>query len=214
MKKQPTSNKRLPFSQDTSGQFGVWTALLAVPILGLTSFLLDFRQSQAQQMSVTSALDSAALAAVINQNISEEERATYAKEYFWSQVPASDYITLDVEESSDQRVTLHAVTQTPTSVVKAIGVKKINTRDSATAVLTQGDTVVCALALDPDGANAFSVTQGAKFFAPTCSVQVNSNHPQAAKVAFGGKATAKDFCITLAIGAVSRWKGELFQTCS
>lgn len=196
MKSQAIIEKLRLFKQDSSGQFGVWTALLAVPILGLTTFLLDFRQSQAQQMEVASALDSAALAAVINQNITEEERATYAREYFWDQISKPDYITLDVEEASSNRVTLHALTQTPTSVAKAVGVLKIKSRDTSTAVLTQGDTVVCALALDPHGENAFTVTQGAKFFAPTCSVQVNSNHPKAATVGFGGKATAKDFCIT------------------
>ena len=157
--------------------------------------MIDYRKSESTRTRVSDALDSAALAAVTYQSINAQQRSKYAEEYFWDIIPKTENITLAVGESSDKRVVLKAETRSPTSIARAIGISEIVSQEESSAILTKG-FVVCALALDPSMERAFEVRDGASFFAPNCTVQVNSKHPKAAVIGTGGTATAKDFCVS------------------
>jgi len=70
------------FKIDQSGQIGVWFAIMAFPLLLASSFVLDYTRSEQIKSELTSALDEAAIAAVLNQSLTVPERAVFAETYF------------------------------------------------------------------------------------------------------------------------------------
>ena len=183
------------YQQNTNGQFGVVFALLAVPLVAISTLALDYNFAQKERLKLSSALDDTALASILDQTLSEAERADYADAYFKQFFDESKDIDLKVLESSDKRVSLVAKANVPTTMASIIGKDNITVSDTAVSKLTEG-AVVCMLTLDPDGEHSFEVAHGAKFSANTCSVQVNSTHKEAAIVHNGSKASAKDFCVS------------------
>jgi len=101
---------------------------------------------------------------------------------------------ISVQNSSAAKVELSAEGMMPVSVSGALGFKGIHVEESSASVLTKKN-IVCILTLNPDGKESFSLTQGAVFDSPNCSVQVNSNHKDAAYVDGTSRAFAKDFCV-------------------
>ena len=195
------------YKQDTSGQFGVVFALLAVPLVAISTLALDHSFAQKERARLSNALDNTALASILNQTLSEDERADYANTFFKQFFDESQNIDLKVLESGNNRVSLVAETNVPTTVASIIGKKNFTVNDTAVSELTEG-AVVCMLALDPDGEHSFEVTQGAQFQANTCSVQVNSTHKHAAVVHNGSRAMAKDFCISGGVETVYGVDGQ------
>ena len=195
------------YRKNTEGQFGVTFALLALPLIAVTTLALDHSFAYKEKLKLANALDDAALASVLNQTLTESERAKYATTYFWQFFDESKDIKFSVLESSSDRVSLLAKTRVPTSVSAIFGKDNIVVTENAASELTQG-SVVCMLALDPDGERSFEVTNGATFSADTCSVQVNSTHKEAAIVRNGSIASAKDFCISGGVGQVFGAAGQ------
>jgi len=185
------------FVADKRGQFGTVFAVLAVPMLALTTLALDHSFAHKEKVKLGNALDDTALASVLDQNLTDAERADYAKIFFSQFFDESENKNIDfkVLESGSSRVSLTAATKVPTSISAAFGKDHIVVSEKAVSELTHG-SVVCMLALDPDGERSFEVAHGAVFGAQTCSVQVNSTHKEAAIVHEGSKAGAKDFCIS------------------
>jgi len=179
---------------DTSGQFTVWTALLALPITLSISFVFDLQTLNGQRTALKSALDSAAIAAVTNQNLNPEERSKYAKERFWVNLNDHENVKVAVPKSEGHRVEMEAKMQIPTLMASIIGKDVMTVEAFSATELTKGATV-CMLTLDQDTRRSFEVTEGAVLDASTCGVQVNSIHREASVVDLGGQATAKSFCI-------------------
>lgn len=181
------------YKANEKGQFGVWIAVAAFPVIMTVSLAVDFTSAEKTRSELATALDSAALAAVTNQAITEDARRAYAAEYFNENFADSKHFKLTVNNASDDRVELSAEGYEPVTVGRAAGINGLPLSESSTAILTKSD-VICVLTLNPDGEDSFVVEGGSEFLAPTCSVQVNSIHESAARVEPMSKAIAKSFC--------------------
>lgn len=182
------------YKSDESGQFAIWFAVVATPLLLSVGFALELTNMNSRQASMQSALDAAALAAVANQNITDPERARKAEDVFWTNVPNRQDISIDVLDSSSLRVLVQGTDERKSFMPGFAGKNRNQVVRQAEAVITEG-SVICLLALDPVSKHSFEVSRGANLNAK-CGVQVNSNHKEASIVKSGGKANAEDFCIT------------------
>jgi hypothetical protein len=179
-----------------TGHVAVFFALLALPLLIISGVAIDMQSSNSERVRLSSALDSAALAAVTNQGLNDQERSAYAKKVFWDNIrEEGQSIDLTVLESKDARVALKATADIPMTFGILDDDGKISITEHAAAELTYGD-VVCMLALAPKGERAFEVTGGARLKAPKCSIQVNSIDVRAAVIDHGGEALAQNFCVS------------------
>lgn len=181
------------FSEDNSGQFAVTTAVLALPMLLAVSLAVDTHLVERDRTKLKSALDAAVIAAITDQTITSAERAMQAENRFWVNLAKKEGVSVNVVKSESYRVELEAKMRTPTLFASMIGKDTIDFKQSSAAELVKGATV-CMLALDPDSARSFEVTEGAILDA-NCSIQVNSLHKQASVIDLGGKATAQNFCV-------------------
>ena len=184
-------NKR--FRTNESGQIAIATALLAVPMLLVTSIAIDSNRSHSHRVKLQAALDSAALAAVADQTLTENERHADAEERFWANISREQDVKFAASSLKSSRVDVEAKMMIPTIFAGLIGRESVEFSASASAELVKGSTV-CMLALDPDSGRSFEVTQGG-YLDANCTVQVNSRHDQASVVDHGGMAQAQSFCI-------------------
>lgn len=181
------------YSKDNSGQFAVTTAVLALPMMVAVSLALDTLRVDRDRTKLKSALDTAVIAAITDQTITSAERSQHAEKRFWINLPNHAGVSVNVVTSESHRVEVEAKMQTPTLFASMIGKDTIDFKQSSVAELVKGSTV-CMLALDPDSARSFEVTEGATLDA-NCSVQVNSLHKQASVIDHGGTAKAQNFCV-------------------
>lgn len=181
------------YLRDKSGQFAVWFAIIGLPMTAGVTFSIEYLNARDIKTELSAALDSAALAAVLNQQLNVTERAQFARDYFEDNFEGASAFTLEVKDSSALRVELAAKGVTKTSVSGAFGITQIGISDDVVAVKTE-ENVICVLTLNPDGADSFLVENGSIFQAMGCSVQVNSSHANAARVDNRSSATAPSFC--------------------
>jgi len=199
------------YRDETQGQIAVWFALIALPLLALTTYSLDYTAAITEKTDLLSSLDDASLAAVLRQNITDEERKDFAESYFKANYDSHMLAGFKVIEASSSRVEIEAVAEVPTTISASLGMETIRIRQNSVSELTQGK-VVCLLILDPQGERSFEVTGGAKLKAKDCSVQVNSMLKRAAIVEHGGVANSKGFCV--AGGAVGNYTLFVNTECS
>jgi len=192
---RPLKQLAADYKSNDSGHFAVIFSLMAVPLLAVSTFVIDYTSAGKVRMDLANALDDAALAAVLDQSLTEKERKDYATHYFWSFFEPDADIDFEVRDASAERVSLRAHVKVPTTISAAVGVENIDVVETAVSQLTKGD-VVCMLALDPDSEESFKVSHGATLTAKDCSVQVNSVAPEASVVNHGGEASAKSFCMS------------------
>lgn len=193
------------------GQVAVWFALIALPLLAVTTYSLDYMAAITERTDLLSSLDDASLAAVLRQNITDEERKAFAENYFKANFDNGNLTDLNIIDAASNRVEIEATIDVPTTLSAALGLGSIRLKESSVSELTQGK-VVCFLVLDPDGERSFEVTGGAKLRANDCSVQVNSSHKRAAIVEHGGEADSQGFCVMG--GAVGSYTPYLNTECS
>ena len=184
------------FAKAEDGQLAVWFAVLALPLLSLATFGIDYSYSTTVRKQMSGALDTAALAAVLDQTLTEAERSEFAKTVFKNNFHSKMKINarVDVKDSSANHVELVAHANVPTSISSALGMKNIAIEARSESVLTSED-VICVMTLNPHGSRSLKITRSAQFIAPNCSVQVNSDSTTAAVVDHGGSAKAKSFCV-------------------
>jgi Flp pilus assembly protein TadG len=180
------------YRRDVGGQFAVITGLIGLPLMLLTASAVDINRALSQNSSLQSALDAAALAAVIPDNMSNEERYAYAEEVFESNYFGGLEVALGV--SGDRElVTIEATAKVPTLISGIVGVDTVDVFENAAAELTKADTV-CVLALDPTGDWALEFKDQAVYSSPACSVQVNSTGPFAMVSSVVTPPAASSFC--------------------
>jgi len=206
-----TQNKCVELLRDTQGQFGLWFAIAAMPILLTITVALDMTNAGRKRVALQSAVDNAALAAAANQAITDAERKQFTTDHFDQHTNILGKIDFSVNDASNRRVALEAYTPVEMTLGRAVGMNDFGVKVDAVAEVTEGE-VVCIMALDPSGERTFEVTGGAKFAAETCSVQINSKHERAAIVDHGGEATAKDFCTTG--GAIGKYIPYMNTECA
>jgi len=182
------------FYKNTEGQIAVWFALLALPLLIITTFVIDYGSATKYRTEVKNALDAAALAAVIKQNLTEQQRKDYALAYIAENTSLSKDFKFEVSSAKDSRVEIEATGRAPVTISGILGAKGIDIYERSVSELTTESTI-CIMALNPTGSHALTIAEGAKLSAPTCAVQVNSSNRVAAYVDEDSKAVAKRFCV-------------------
>jgi len=181
------------YISDKSGQFAVWFALLAVPLIASASFVLDFQQALKVKKNMESALDIAVLSAAMDGSLNLEEKEDFAKRVFNENYMGDTHIELTAKASSN-RVELTGYGEVATTIAAITGVNHMKIDQKSAAEITKGN-IICILTLNPSGAESFVLRRGAVFDSPNCSVQVNSNSSTAAYVDRNSRALAKDFCV-------------------
>ena len=179
---------------DTSGQFAVVTAIVSIPLLIAVGYAIDHARIVKYESALSSAVDAAALAAVMPAQLSEIERKAYAEELFFQNFHDDIPVELDINATPEQ-VDIEAIGELPTLFGNVLGANFSRVRENASAVLTR-EEVVCALALDPSGNKAIEFADNARFNAPDCTVQTNSSHPNALWSKVTTPPRAKAFCST------------------
>lgn len=181
------------FLKDTRGQFAVWFAIIGLPMAAGVTYSIEHLNARDTKTELIAALDAAALASVLNQQLTPTEREAFAQNYFSENFHGSKAFTLEVRDAAADRVELYAKGSIETSVAGAFGVNTILIAGESVALKTIENTI-CVLTLNPDGDDSFLVEKGSDFSANGCSVQVNSKHPFAARVDNASYASAKSFC--------------------
>jgi len=168
--------------------------ILAVPLIIAIAHVGDMTYAGKVKGELKASLDAASLAAVINQNLSESERAKFAKMHFTENFEFSDMFEFEVLDASSKRVELAARGGFPSYIGAMTGRDTFEISTHAASVLTKED-VICILALDESSSGAFTMSKEATLVGDQCSVQVNSNSTTAAIVENHSKASAKSFCV-------------------
>ena len=181
------------FKRDESGQFAVITAFVGIPLVMIAGFAVDMNHAVRKRADISAALDTAALASVIPAELNTSQREAYAREMFAKNYAGDLTVNLDVL-ATRERVDMHASAQVPSLFGGIVGVDGLSVAEDSAAVITRSD-VVCVMALDPTGQKAIEFRDYATFKAPSCSVQVNSNHPRALYSTLTKPPLASSFCV-------------------
>ncbi len=181
------------YRRDVGGQFAVITAMVGLPLLLLSAAAVDINRAHEQNAGLQSALDAAALAAVIPDNMTDSDRFEYAQSVFKKNYLGGLEVGLDV--SGDRKlVAIEATAKVPTMISGMLGIDFVDVVENSAAALTKAD-VVCVLALDPYSDRALEFKDQATFSAPACSVQVNSVSPFAMVSGVVTPPNAQSFCV-------------------
>ncbi|NNC37562.1 MAG: hypothetical protein EX271_02775 [Acidimicrobiales bacterium] len=180
------------YRENRDGHIAVVTALVGLPLLLMVSIALDLGNASAKRANIRAGADAAALASVIPANLSDDERAAFAKRAFVENYFGKEKVDLAVKATREQ-VDIEAHIQVPTLLSSMIGKDHIDVRERSSAIVTRAD-VVCVLALDPKGDRAIEFLDNAKFNSPECSVQANSTSSLAINSEVVTPPVAKSFC--------------------
>ena len=198
------------YLHNEGGQMAIITAMVGLPLILISGYAMDINNAVSKKSHISAALDTAALAAVIPDNLSDEQRKVYAQEVFdknyFGDVPA----TLNID-ATRERVDIFAEAKVPTYFGSIVGMDDVTVTGKSAAVLTKSD-IVCVLALDPTGERAIEFKDRAVYSSPACSVQVNSTNNLAMVSDVVTPPVAKTFCV----GGLSRgeFKPYIKHACS
>jgi hypothetical protein len=186
------------YQQNEGGHFAVMTAILAVPLLVVTSAAVDYTSAIGEHRKVKDALNNAVIAAATNNAVSIAEKENIARLHFEQNYTGRADVTLEPDAQTSY-VAMKAVGEVPVTISEALGVSGIPIEARSKAQINS-ENVICVLGLDPTGEDAVSFTSELKFKAPTCTV--HSNSTSATSILSDGRHApiAKSFC---AVGGVS-----------
>ncbi len=182
------------FARETSGQFALITAILAIPILIGVGYSIDMTRMTHQKSALSAAIDAAALAAVMPAHLTDDERRAYAEDVFYQNYSAAAEVDLQIS-ADREKVEIVADSAVPTLFSGILGRDFSAVREDSAAIVTRED-VVCVLALDTSAAHSITFEGSARFNSPNCSVQANSSHPNALWSRVPNPPIAKSFCST------------------
>lgn len=180
------------YRDNNQGQFGLWLAAIAFPLLVATSAVVDFRKAESNRVSIKGALDTAAIATASNNQKTKAEKIQFAKDTFWNNYVGTADITLDVK-ISDQVVEIDATGQVATSIGQAVGLTHIDVSEESAAEMDRINTI-CVLSLAPEGGHRISFADNMAFSSNTCAVHANSIDPEAIVSTSTVIPSAKAFC--------------------
>ncbi len=181
------------YLKEESGQFALITAIFAVPLVICIGIAIDTAFIHNKSTTLQTSLDSAALAAVIPGNLSNDERANYAKEVFHHNY--DDPFPVDVKViASPSRVDIQGVVEKETLFMGIGGTNSVSQRQKSAAIKTVED-VICVMTLDPTARGSLRFEKNALVQAPACSIQVNSSDQNALIAAGNYQPNAKKICV-------------------
>ena len=174
------------------GNFAVWFAIMAFPLLAATSLVIDYRTTEANTAGIKTALDTAVLAAVSNESLDKKGKEALAKEIFEMHYTGNAKLKL-APKATDGRVEMTASGDIGTTVGRAVGYNKFDVSETSIAEMNRENTI-CVLALATSGKEKVRFIDSTKFDSPTCAVQSNSR--DAAGILSDSRYTprAKSFC--------------------
>jgi len=187
----------LRYLRNTCGHFAVQFALLGLPLVVATTFVIDYARANAEKVKVKTALDAAVIAAVNNDTLSLQGKEDYAEKHFQQNYEGEIKIELNPQAKADS-IEMSAFGLSPVTVADALGIKGVEIYEKSAAV-TASENVICVMALDKTAADTITFEESVSFQAPSCSVQANSSSPLAISSKGSKIPTAKSFC---AVGGV------------
>lgn len=174
------------------GQFGLTFAILSLPLILSIGVALDTALLYKKAEGLQRALDNAALAAVVSGNMSIDERKKRAEVVFNQNFISPEDVTLDIQ-ASDTRVDVKAKLVKNTILMGLSGQDSVNVVETAAAIRTVEDTI-CIMTLDESKKGSLTFESSAFVNAPGCSIQVNSDSPQAIVSTSSLTPIAKSIC--------------------
>ena len=174
-------------------------ALLAFPLLMAVTYAIDVQAARTHRAAIENAIDSATLAATLNNSLSATEKKAMARKKFMTNFSGDIETIKDVDVSvTATSVSIDVTAEYPFHLSFFTSRETPMIKASGRAETTDEDTV-CVLALNPTASNAVRFDEDVAFRAPTCSVQANSRHKQAIRNGSSVVPQAKGFC---AVGGV------------
>lgn len=139
------------FMSDRSGNFGMLTALMMVPLIGAAGLAIDFGRALSLKAELSAAADAAAVGAVAEKSAAVTQAmaagngsvsldATEARKLFFGQVSANDIdipVDVSIQLQKTNNVITSQVTYTatlPTTFMQILGKNEITVSNVATAV--------------------------------------------------------------------------------
>lgn len=180
------------YYKDHSGQFAMWTAIAAFPVLVATSYAVDFRGAEKDRSNIKSALDVAVLTAVSNDKLNYVQKEDLAVDIFKTHYSGSANLTFDVN-ATDGRVEMSATGMKEASLARSVGSNGFSVKETSIAEMNRQNTI-CVLALAESGRDKLRFLGGTEFNSPTCSVQSNSRDNQGVFSNSRYQPIAKSFC--------------------
>lgn len=190
---QKIKHFRQDFCHNVDGHIAVVTALVGLPLIMLAGGSLDMNRAVSKRANIAAAIDTAALASVVPEGLTIDERAVFAQKMFDQNYVGDVPVTLQIV-ATRERVDIQGTAHVPTLFSGIIGIDTLAVSERAAAVLTRAD-IVCVLALDPSGARAVEFKDQAVYSSPACSVQVNSTNNLAMASNVVTPPHAKSFCV-------------------
>jgi len=152
-------------------------AIISIPLLLAVGVALDSTRAMNDYQGLQEALDAAALAAVLPGNVTKEQRKQLAIETFNANFSSHRKVKLDID-AAHTRVDIKGSLVQENLLMGISGKDELTIINTSSAIRTQEDTI-CVMTLDPVKRGSLQIEKDAFLSAPGCSVQVNSNSPQA-----------------------------------
>lgn len=189
-------NKKMlrAYLENKKGQFALIGAIAAVPIALAVSIAMDTAMASRSHAHLQTALDSAALAAVVPGNLSNQQREDYAKEVFKENFKAHAGIRELEADASGPWVQISATYDSAPLMEGFLGQSTISVDRTSTA-LRESEDVICVMTLSEDQEGSLTIERDALINAPGCSIQVNSTNTKALKSSGSYIPNAKSICV-------------------
>lgn len=132
-----------------NGNFGIMTALLAVPLTLAAGMALDVTQLQLRAIHLQQSIDAAALALAAQPDLSDADAKTFAENMIKANFKEL-VLKVEIQRGANQTTRVVANSALPTTFMQIVGVKEMNFVREATAGIAETKYEV-ALALDTTG---------------------------------------------------------------
>ena len=173
---------RKGFKAHAAGSVAVVFALSIPVLIAGAGAAVDFARLTATRTSLQQAVDAAALMgakelSVANMTHAQVEKAAEA-DVFASAASLGDGLTASSSvQSNGTTIVVDASLPVPLLIMSIVGINSEQVSVTAGASL-EGETQLCALALQGAGPGAFALTGSSRLTAPACSAYSNSVDPQ------------------------------------
>jgi len=204
-------------AKDCAGNMTIITGLAAIPLVAAAGIAIDYSRGTRVESELQQIADSAALAAAAGQNIS----GTTAQKQAQRTAIAQSYLNAHLDDLGDAVVGTPTITVGPNTVDVAINAivsgslvnvlsapgetgKTMTVTVNAKAAFSK-DSYLCLLSTNMSEPESIYFQGNSEFMASVCTVQANSDDPNAMRTWGNAYAESDGFC------AVGGWAGSGFQ---
>lgn len=169
------------FKFANSGNIGVMTALLAVPLVGGAGIAVDTTRAVSTRTAVQTSLDSSALNLMRQApTLSKVDLTAAAKSMFLANFDRPEALNIQVTanyDSTAKSLTLTGQADVPTAFMSMAGFNKVTVNGTATSTLGGSKRYpVCVMITDPTQGHTFLVKNNAQVNFTSCLTQVNTQN--------------------------------------